>query len=330
MAARRGDAMDVFAHVVWDGYALARVVELPESGDHDMTGALHTIALGLFRRTWIVGALAATMCAGFAAHAASSLMAEPRPDPHGALTPHAPPAEATPSHQRPDAHGFVERNMFCSTCGSAEPAPGTMDTYSPTAAVLIETSVGDDSSATVRVVASDVQGRFALGQEIPGLGAIAAITRGWIDVQDAHGLHRMELAKATIGKPQEVAGSSGAATPESPFADRVHKVDDHTYEADRGLFKELVAGVTKPGGVRATPVIENGEVKGIKILGVSAASIPAAFGLKSGDTLTAIDGDPLKNANQVLELYAKIDTTSSVELSGMRGGKPLALTLRLR
>ena len=68
----------------------------------------------------------------------------------------------------------------------------------------------------------------------------------------------------------------------------------------------------------------------MRLLGVSATSIPFALGLRSGDALTAIDGAPIKNVNQLLDLYARLDQVSSVELSGLRAGKPLVRTLRLR
>ena len=219
--------------------------------------------------------------------------------------------------------------MFCSTCGPVEASSGTAGTFSGSDAILIATSVGAEPSATVRVVPTDVQGAFAVGDDIPKVGRLARVSRGSIAVIDTRGHERVFMLRREATKDE--SGGGGAATPPpGPFADRVKQIDDHTFEADRSLFKELVAGVTKPGGVRAVPVVENGEVKGIRLGGVSAASIPAAFGLKSGDTLTAIDGQPLKNANQVLELYSKIDSMTSVELGGTRGGKPLALTLRLR
>ena len=85
-----------------------------------------------------------------------------------------------------------------------------------------------------------------------------------------------------------------------------------------------------PGGMRFVPKLDHGEVKGVRIYGVTPTSIPAAFGLRNGDTLEAIDGAPLKDINQLLDLYARLDQLSAVELSGTRAGQPLARTLRLR
>jgi general secretion pathway protein C len=302
-----------------------------------MQRALPIIA-GLLRRTWFYAAVSATMCAGFAAHAASSLAAADDP---GASVVHAPRVTPTrqAAHMRPDAGGLVARNMFCSTCALVDD-PGPTDVSSPAFSgaevVLIATEVAADpavSTATVRVVPTDAQGNFALGDTIPRVGRIDQIARGWIDVTDRGGRHARLSLKDTRSH-ESAASGRGAATPATaaadPYADRVKQLDDHTYEVDRSLVRDLVGGVAKPGAVRAIPVVDNGEVKGIRLAAVTPGSIPTAIGLKSGDVLTTVDGAPLKTAEQVLELYAQLDQLSQVDLGLTRAGKPMALTLKLR
>jgi S1-C subfamily serine protease len=78
------------------------------------------------------------------------------------------------------------------------------------------------------------------------------------------------------------------------------------------------------------PIVKDGEVQGVRLSSVRAGSIPAAINLKNGDVINAIDGDPIKSAQQLLDLYAKLDARELVELQGLRAGKPLAISLRLR
>ena len=73
-----------------------------------------------------------------------------------------------------------------------------------------------------------------------------------------------------------------------------------------------------------------GEIQGVRLLGVGADSIGAALGLATGDTINAIDGTPLRDANQLLELFARLDQLAGVELGGTHAGKPLTRALRLR
>lgn len=300
-----------------------------------MSPALHRFIAGFFRRTWVCVGVVATMCAGFAAHAASSvtgeiLLGDPASPHRSAASPAAPVAQ-TPKLQRPDSSTFVARNMFCATCDEVIKDPGPTElTSSATPTVLIATSIGAESRATVRVVPTEVQGSFGIGEEIPLVGTIVSISPQEVEVVDTQDKHA--TIKFAVNEPPKPPDKDkvAATTPSNPFADRVKQLDDHTWEADRSLFKELMGGMSKPGGVRAMPVVVKGEVQGIRLSSIKADSLPGAFGLKNGDTLVAIDGDPIKNANQVLDLMVKIDSASGFQLSGTRGGKPLELTLKLR
>ena len=222
--------------------------------------------------------------------------------------------------------------MFCSTCDPAPFESGpTSASYSGKPAVLIATGVGKDSWATVRVIESEVQGSWSLGETIPGVGTIDRIGGISIDVVDGAG-HRAKLSLLDSLAAGPVAGAAtpAADAPADPFAERIKKIDDHTFEVDRDLVRELVSGAAKPGKMRMTPIIKDGEVKGVRVFGVSPGTPAFAIGMKSSDVISAIDGEPIKTAQQMLDLYAKLDSISSVELQGTRAGKPLVIALRLR
>jgi len=124
--------------------------------------------------------------------------------------------------------------------------------------------------------------------------------------------------------------SDGPPAAADPCGTRCRRLDDHTVEVERNLVRELVTGAARPGAMRFLPQVDHGEVKGVKLYGVTPTTIAYALGMKNGDTLTTVDGAPLTNLQQLLDLYAKLDQVNRVELSGLRGGKPLAIDLRLR
>src|SRR5262249_57709539 len=106
--------------------------------------------------------------------------------------------------------------------------------------VVMGTSVGVVARATVRVLGSEVQGSFGLGEAIPGVGTVERI--GWksIDVVDGAG-RRATLSLLDSSPAATVA--KGAATPQAsddPFAGRSKKIDDHTFEVDRSLGRDMV------------------------------------------------------------------------------------------
>jgi len=296
--------------------------------------ALHKLALGLVRRTWIFVLMATLACAAFAASAVAALVEASylAPSAEAASLPAAPKqAQPTPAKTTPDGSALVSRNIFCSSCTPPVEVTGPADFFVPQA-ILIATSVGLDPRATIRVPASEAQGSYGVGDEIPGVGKLDRI--GWrsVDVIDGGGRRgRLDL----LGQPGGGV-SGGAATPDTtaaadPILSRIKKIDDHTFEVDRELVRDLVSGTVKPGGMRILPLSgKDGKLEGLRVFGVKDTALAGLVGLKNGDIMTAINNTPIKNAQSLLDVYAQLDTLNTVEIDGKRGDKPLALTLRLR
>jgi len=300
-----------------------------------LRSALHSLVSGLLRRTWFVMLVTVIACSAFAARAVAALVEADylAPATHGGPPLPRGARPSAPTRTSPDGTGLVARNMFCSTCdpGPGDPGP-TNVTYSGKPAVLIAIGLGVEPWATVRVIETEVQGSWSLGETIPGVGTIeriGGISIGVVDPEGHHGVLSLLDAATAAGH------GAGAATPVTeapadPYATRIKKLDDHTYEVDRDLVRELVSGAAKPGKLRMVPIVKDGEVSGVRVFGVTPGTPAFAIGMKNSDTINAIDGEPIKTAQQLLDLYARLDQLSGVELSGLRAGKPLAITLRLR
>jgi hypothetical protein len=283
----------------------------------------------LVRRTWVVIPITVAVCATFAARAVAALVDAQVPEPTS-LPLASPPREKAPaSRVKPDGSAFIVRNMFCSTCApSPGGPPGPTDTFVPDAQ-LIATSVGDEPRATVRVRATEAQGSWGLGEQIPGVGKIEHIGFVTIDLIDTSG----RRATLSLLEQHASAATEAPAAPAAsdPYGDRLRKIDDRTYEVDRSLVRELVGGSMTKAGARVSPVTNKaGTLDGLKVLGVRKDGLAGKLGLESGDVLEAINNTKIESANTLLGLYAQLETLNTVELQGTRRGKPLTLTLRLR
>ena len=288
-----------------------------------MSPALPNLFAALIRRTWLVGALAVAVCAAFAARAVASLSEAMylAPDSRArAVSPLAPaPVKAK---VRPDSNAFVARNMFCSTCAPVL-EPGPTDSFVPDA-TLIATSVGAANTCTLRT--GFVFGTFGEGDHVPGIGTLDRIGFSFCDFSDGTRHGRLTFLLAD----QPVAATT-AAPEKDPWDGRLKKIDDHTFEVDRSLVRELVSGATKPGAVRITPIPgENGQLLGLRFFSVREGTLPASLGIKNGDLISEINGIHIANANTLLDVLAKLDQLNVVEVDGTRAGKPLGITLRLR
>ncbi|HEY1551582.1 MAG TPA: type II secretion system protein GspC [Kofleriaceae bacterium] len=280
--------------------------------------------------------LAATACAYFAASAVTSVIAarvlapaETGPK-FAAVTASAP---VVHEPRKGDGRDFVARDMFCSSCTPPAIASGGIDdTFSPQA-VLIATIIADTPRCTVRALATAAQGDYGVGDAIAGVGTITRI--GWrsIDLVDRDGRHgKLDLLDNALAAAR---GEDGAATPNpaaaaQPWDGRITKIDDHTFEVDRALVRDLVSGAAKPGGVRIGPRTDNGKLTGLRMTGVREPSLASALGMQNGDVMTGINNVPITSAQTMLDVYAHIDSLNVVEIAAERGGKPMTITLRLR
>jgi hypothetical protein len=298
--------------------------------------ALQWVNAGL-RRTWLVAVAAMIACSVFAAHGIASLVEaqylEPAPSRSAPL--HTVQVTAPVSVINPDGTTFVTRNMFCSTC--AAPGGGSVptDSYHPPA-ILIATSVGADSRATLRVPATEAQGSWGLGDIVPGVGKIDRIGFVSIDVIDIADPNRrgtLSLFDGTLasgGGRSDASAATLAPAAADPFAGRIKKIDDTTYEVDRSLVRELVGGAGGTANGRVIPITKDGKLDGLRLAGVRSGSIANAVGLKNGDVLQVVNNTKIESANTLLTLYSQLDQLNNVELAGTRAGKPLTVMLRLR
>jgi hypothetical protein len=297
-----------------------------------INNALHWVNAGL-RRTWLVALAAVIACSAFAAHTVASLVDASYLD----VVPRQPPlpqvVQAPAPAGTPDGASFVARNMFCSTC-AALPGPGPTDSYRPDA-ILIATSVGAEPRATLRVPATEAQGSWGVGDVVPGVGRIERIGFVSIDVIDVadpkrRGTLSLFDARGLPGGRSDAGAATPAPAAADPYADRIKKIDDHTYEVERALVRDLVGGSVNTAGARIAPVTKNGKLEGLRLFGVKPGSLAATLGLRNGDVLQAVNNEKIESANTLLGLYSQLDQLSNVELAGTRGGKPLTLSFRLR
>jgi type II secretory pathway component PulC len=82
--------------------------------------------------------------------------------------------------------------------------------------------------------------------------------------------------------------------------------------------------------MRAMPHFVNGKTDGFSISQVQQGSVFAQLGLKDGDLLTSIDGQPVTNPMQAMSLIQAVKTQSAIDLIVNRGGTPTSVHLDLR
>jgi hypothetical protein len=309
-----------------------------------MLRSIGSFAWRVARRPWLGVSVCVLVCSLLAAQAVGHVI-EARVLPAAATAPKiptiaAPAPVAAPVVDR-GARGtsLVERDMFCSSCAPVvtPPTPGGTDDpggvpLTSLPLVLVATSLGHEPVATVRDDRSGSQGAYVIGQELPRAGEITHIGATYVDFVNAETSREERVSLlAAAAAPPKGPDPTATATADAPFADRVRKIDDTTYEVERSLVKELVGSAGKPvAGVRMMPIAKDGKLAGVRVLSARADSVAAALGLKSGDTLGAVNGVAIDSIDKMLEVYTKLDNTNVVAIDGTRGGKPITWQYHLR
>jgi membrane-associated protease RseP (regulator of RpoE activity) len=69
---------------------------------------------------------------------------------------------------------------------------------------------------------------------------------------------------------------------------------------------------------------------GLRIDSIAPGTILAKAGLHKGDTITAVDGKPLRSFDDAADLYARMQAAKAATISVQRAGKPVTLKVTIR
>jgi S1-C subfamily serine protease len=69
---------------------------------------------------------------------------------------------------------------------------------------------------------------------------------------------------------------------------------------------------------------------GLRIDSIAPGTILAKAGLKTGDTITAVDGKSLRSFDDAADLYARMQQARAATIVVQRAGRPVTLKIAIR
>jgi|GEM_PF-363096 len=124
-----------------------------------------------------------------------------------------------------------------------------------------------------------------------------------------------------------LAGPTKAGT----GAPQVETVGNNQFNVARAAVDQALSDLPKVlTQARAVPNIENGVANGYKLFQIVPGSIYQTIGLQNGDTLMALDGNPMNDPGKAFELLNQLKTQSRMELTVKRNGKVQTFTYEIR
>jgi len=189
--------------------------------------------------------------------------------------------------------------------------------------VLKGQTVGSPGSAILQTP-DNKEASYRVGDEvIPGV-KLHSVSFEYV-VLDVRG----DLQRLTFAKPE----STGLAVVSDVKVNDVLSIQTVTEQATRqvtetGLQNAAVSVQDLMSHVRFNPKFERGQLIGYVVQSRGEESKLTQFGLRSGDAITAIDGDSLlQGAIDPQALITKLRNTRSVTLDILRGGRPQTIKI---
>ncbi len=225
-----------------------------------------------------------------------------------------------------------------------QPEPEEEEVSGDIQLVLVATITVSDEAKNMALVSIDGGDNswVGIGTELKPGFLVSSINNYYITV--TQGVTELLWKKQEKPEPSAVLASNGGRsgppprktpeprkTPKSPkkapaskYADGIKQTGPFDYRLDRGMLNEQLQDLAKLG--REARVIpnydkESGTYKGFKLIGVRPNSLYRAIGIRSGDVIKQINGEELNSPGKALELFTKLQTSSSIMLDIDRRGK---------
>ena len=82
--------------------------------------------------------------------------------------------------------------------------------------------------------------------------------------------------------------------------------------------------------VQVVPVLDGGKLTGVRLSASGDAAVLQQIGLRAGDVVTTVNGLPIDSFARGQEIMNSLKNSSSVHVTVLRDGKPVALTVGLK
>lgn len=100
------------------------------------------------------------------------------------------------------------------------------------------------------------------------------------------------------------------------------------FEIDRHVLDMLVE-LAADSRVRAIPAVRAGRTSGVKLFGLRKCSPLSLLGLRNGDLLVEINGEPVAGAEATVAAYRRLRPARSLSVDLVRHQEPLTLTYEI-
>jgi general secretion pathway protein C len=228
---------------------------------------------------------------------------------------------------------ITDRNIFRSVENAAKEIQPDLENLEPTKLklALLGTVVTDTRETAVAVIEETdkrKQGLYRVGDSVKD-AVLKVILRGKVvlrvgDKDEILTMEESSSSRTSSPAPQRAVSSSRTSTRTQP---RVSTRTIRRSDITRSMSD--INALLSQAQVRSH-TSEDGSPDGLSINNIKAGSIYAKMGLRNGDVVQGVSGNPITSPDDVLSLYEELKSGSSVSIQIIRSGREQTINYRFR
>jgi len=195
---------------------------------------------------------------------------------------------------------------------------------------------GSDAYCVIEDEKKRSQGVYKVGEEVPGPATVKAIE--WERVVLLNGdreeiLELQDTTKAVSGVASAIrnVASSSQSSPSASAVTGVKMVSEDEFVVDRSEVDNALENMSQLfTQIRAVPHFEGGESTGFRLFAIRRGSLFDKIGLKNGDIIRNINGQPMNDPTKALALLEELRNVSdlTVQVTRNRQDKTLSYSVQ--
>jgi hypothetical protein len=173
------------------------------------------------------------------------------------------------------------------------------------------------------------RGMFFAGDHVCDVAVIREVRPDGVVIDNVKA-GRLELLTFSGARPQPGASAAAPDVPPSAAAEAI------AIELPRVAVERFLANLPEVlGSALATPRYKDGAdgqrvIDGFEIRQVTAGGAADKVGLRDGDVIQEVDGQPLDGMPTVMRLFGQVQTMTQVRLTVLRNGQRLTIVLHTK
>ena len=184
-------------------------------------------------------------------------------------------------------------------------------------------ATGDPASARAIIAGRGGEKGYSPGDNLPGGAVLERVLDDRVLLRRNGRFEELRMPRSDLARPAEEGGEQLVSTGD---------IEPDLSRSEVRDFRDRLRN--DPGSLagifRASPVRENGEVRGYRVRPGREGELFRRFGFEAGDILTEVNGTPLDSPRRGMELMNKLGQADTLSVVVERDGQRRRIEMRLQ